>query len=77
MFAEFLLKPIASGGVGMHAEDVTRITKNVFTLVRYSKDVEHFREEMHHDDMFLHQRKFIDHVLIYITTETRIQMSSE
>ncbi len=77
MFAEYLLKPIVNGGVGMHAEEVSRIAKNLFTLVNYSRDVAKFREEMHHDDMFLHQQKFIESVLTYIKGEIELHASAD
>ena len=77
MFAEFLLKPVAQGGVGMHADEANRVTKHLFTLVLYSRDVAKFREDRSNDDLFLHQRKFIDRVLQYINSEVGLTASKE
>lgn len=77
IFADFLMKPVVEGGVGMHGDEVSRITKHLFTLVMYSRDVAKFREDRANDDLFVHQQKFIDRVLQYIETEVGLKASKD
>jgi putative ABC transport system ATP-binding protein len=77
LLLDFLMKRIADGGAGLHREEAATIAKNVFSLMKYSKDVFEFREEVHNDSMFLHQRKFIDHLLYYISEEVGITSTKE
>lgn len=70
MFNEYLQKGMREGGVGIVSEESRDITKKVFAIVRQSKDVHQYREEVKNDTMFLHQRKFIDRILTYILEET-------
>lgn len=69
MFSEFVQRRFAEGGVGLSREDTERMTKRVFTLFHYSQDVLRFREQIHNDDLFMHQRKFIDRIMIYVQEE--------
>jgi hypothetical protein len=69
LFLEFLMKPMRDGGVGLHRDEAAEMTRKVFSVVEYSKDVFKFRENVHQDTMFLHQKKFIDHLLYFIATE--------
>ncbi len=77
LLMDFLMKKRSDGGAGLHREDASGITKKVFSLVQYSKDVMQFREDVHTDKMFLHQRKFIDHLLFYISTEIGVMSTKE
>lgn len=72
MLEDFLRKGIAEGGVGMRVEDVPSLITHVFALVRYSKDVAKFREEVHNDTLFLHQQKFVDHLYDYLKMELNL-----
>ena len=49
------------------------MTKKMFALVQYSSDVKKFRDEVHQDTLFFHQRKFIDRLMFYISEEIRIE----
>lgn len=77
MFAEFLRKAIHQGGAGIQEEDVPEMTKRVFALMRYSKDVQRFREEVHSDSLFLHQHKFVDRLLEFLTEEVGVRSSKD
>lgn len=77
MFLNFLQKRMADGGIGMHRDEAVLITKRVFSLAKYSKDVEKFRDEVHNDNMFFHQRKFVDHLLWYISNEIQVPSTGE
>ena len=77
LFYEYLTKPLPDGGVGLHHDESVEMTKRIFSLMRYSRDVQHFREEMTQDTMFLHQQKFIDDLLAYLTLELNLQSSAE
>ncbi len=76
MFAEYLGRSIANGGVGLAAEEVKSIVAQVFGMMRYAKDVQRFREEVHQDSLFLHQQKFIDRLLEYLTEEVGVHSSN-
>ena len=75
MFNDFLMKSFAQGGVGLSLEQSRDITTKVFTLMRYSRDVERYREGLHDDSVFMHQRKLIDNLLQYLTDEVGIHSS--
>jgi hypothetical protein len=77
MFYEYLTKPLAHGGAGMHPEETRAITRRVFSLFRYSIDVQRFRENIHADSRFMHQRKFLDRVLLYIKDELRLDSTPD
>ncbi|MFZ2555214.1 MAG: ABC transporter ATP-binding protein [Minisyncoccia bacterium] len=76
MFAEYLKKGMRDGGVGVRDDDFQDLTKRVFALMRYSKDVARFREEVHQDSLFMHQQKFIDRLLEYLAEEIGITSSA-
>ncbi len=69
MFHKFLLRSFVSGGVGLPIEESTSITKRIFGLMRYSRDVARFRESIHDDGVFMHQRKIIERLIEYMTEE--------
>ena len=69
LFSNFLSKGLHEGGVGFTKAEVDDVTKRVYALMKYSKDVQKFREEVHMDSMFLHQGKFIERLLEYLTHE--------
>ncbi|MFZ2886880.1 MAG: ABC transporter ATP-binding protein, partial [Minisyncoccia bacterium] len=75
MFFERLIRSVRAGGVGMNREEATTMTNRVFTLARYSHDVARFREEVHTDTLFLHQRKFIDRLMLFLSEEIGIKSS--
>lgn len=75
MFNDFLMKSFSQGGVGLSLEQSRDITTKVFTLMRYSRDVERYREGLHDDSVFMHQRKLIDNLLQYLTEEAGINSS--
>jgi putative ABC transport system ATP-binding protein len=77
MFAAFLMKPRPHGGVGLHEEEARDMTRRVFSLMRYSADVQRFRAEMHQDGMFMHQQKYVDRVLEYLKEEVGLTPSKE
>ena len=77
MFFEHLTKRIADGGVGMHREESVNVAKRVFSLFHNSLDVQRFREQVSHDEMFLHQEKFIDRLLEYLREEIGLHSSGE
>ena len=77
MFYEFLVKPYQDGGIGMHDDEARTMTKRVFTLLKYSHDVERFRADRHLDGAFMKQHAYVDHILQYITLELGITSSGE
>ncbi len=77
LFKAFLLKKFNKGGVGLYSDEANAITKKVFMLVHYSKDVEKFRSAVQQDGMFLQQQKFIDSILDYISLELGLHMTKE
>lgn len=66
MFADFLGRGLQQGGAGFPQEDIGRIVNQVYGMMRYAKDVQRFREEVHQDTLFLHQQKFIDRLLEFL-----------
>lgn len=77
LFMKFLERRLVEGGVGLHHEEALQITRRVFALTKYSKDVQQFREDRNSDNMFLHQRKFLDRLLEYISEEVGIAAKGE
>lgn len=84
LFFDFLIKKVSDGGVGMDRNESIKVAGRVFATMRYSRDIELFREEIHKDDMFLHQQRFIDQLLLFIkqevgltSTESQIQVLRE
>jgi putative ABC transport system ATP-binding protein len=77
LFSEYLQKRMYHGGVGMDAVAAEAMTKKVFVLMHYSKDVERFRAGMTQDTAFLHQKKFVDRLLEYLEVELHTQSTPE
>jgi len=77
MFSEFLSKPYHLGGVGIHPEEVAEMSRRVFSLIRYSIDVQRFRQEVRSDNMFMHQQKFVERLLLYLTEEVGFHSSAD
>jgi putative ABC transport system ATP-binding protein len=77
MFKDFLVRSSYQGGIGMTHAEADVVIQRVFSLVMYSKDVAKFREEKMNDEMFLHQRKFIDNILTYISEEVGVTLTQE
>lgn len=77
MFVAFLMTPISARGIGRTREEADQIAQKVFSLVHYSQDVLKFREEKNNDEMFLHQRKFIDRLLEFMIVEVGISLNKE
>ena len=69
MFYTFLSTSIVHHGVGLSPELSKEMTKKVFSLVRYSRDVERYREALHEDNVFMQQKKLIDNLLEYLSLE--------
>ena len=72
MFYEFLVKPYKDGGIGMHEDEARAMTRRVFTLLKYSHDVERFRADRLLDGAFMKQYAYVDHILEYIRLELGI-----
>ncbi len=77
MFSEFLAKPFHMGGVGIQPDEVAPMAGRVFSLIRYSIDVQRFRSETLSDNMFMHQQKFVERLLTYLKEEIGFQCTSE
>lgn len=75
MFMIFLTKSLQQGGVGLLPERANTVTQKVFSLVEYSRDVEKFRAQRENDELFLHQRKFVDRLLEFIASEVGLTMT--
>ena len=77
MFLDVLRRRSLDNGIGMNAEEAATVTRRVFALMKYSHDVQRFRDNVHHDDMFLHQQKFVDRILEYLKEELNMQSSEQ
>jgi putative ABC transport system ATP-binding protein len=77
MFIDFLMRSVKDGGVGLTREESIPIAKRVFTLFRYSIEVQRFRQGLQEDDLFMHQQKFIERIMEYIREEAGIPTSME
>lgn len=73
LFVKFLERRLVDGGVGIHHDEALAISRRVFALSKYSKDVQRFRENISNDSMFMHQRKFVDNLLAYIASEVDLR----
>ena len=69
MFYDLLVRRVVDGGVGMTEEEGRNVAQRVFSLMRYSNDVQRFRDEMHTDGMFMHQQKYVERLITYMTEE--------
>lgn len=77
MFRDFIQTAIRQGGAGIKEEDAPEMVRKTFALMRYGKDVEAFREEVRKDGMFLHQQKFIDHIVTFLKEEIGLRSTPE
>lgn len=77
MFVEFLTRRVQDGGVGLHRDEAAGVARKVLSLLRRSHDVLKYREEVQRDDMFMHQQKYVDHLLAFIAEETGVTTSEQ
>ena len=77
MFVELLRRRAVEGGIGMTDEEAPTIAKRVFSLMKYSHDVQRFREAVHSDNMFLYQQKFVDRIVEYLKEEIGLHSTPE
>ena len=77
MFYDFLVRPLKNGGIGMHVDESKTIARRVFALMRYSREVQRFREQMHEDSMFMNQQKFVDRLLEFIIEEVGLKLDQK
>lgn len=77
MFFEYLVKPLAHGGAGVEQEEAKGITRRVFSLFSYSLDVQRFRENVQSDALFMHQKKFLDRLMVYVKEELNLQSNAD
>jgi putative ABC transport system ATP-binding protein len=77
MYYQHLVKRAAEGGLSMSDEHARIMAKRVFSLMKYSHDVQRFREVVNSDDRFMHQQKYIERILEYLREEIGVQASPE
>jgi putative ABC transport system ATP-binding protein len=77
MFFDFLVRPIVQGGVGITHEQSMDITRKVFQLVKYSRDVSRYRNTLHDEHVFMQQHRLIDSLIEYLTNESGIKSTEE
>lgn len=77
MFSEHLAKPFHLGGVGIHPEEVPEMARRIFNLIRYSIDVQRFRQEVKIDNDFMHQQKFVERLLTYLNEEVGFHIAPD
>jgi putative ABC transport system ATP-binding protein len=77
MFLDLLRRRSLDNGVGMGMEESALVARRVFSLMQYSRDVQRFRDTVHSDDMFLHQQKFVDRLLQFLSEEIGLHSSAE
>lgn len=77
MLMERLTKPLVHGGIGLELEESKKIAKRVFTLVRYSQDVAKYRQDREDASKIIHQRKFVDHLMEYISEEVGLAATQQ
>jgi putative ABC transport system ATP-binding protein len=77
MFYQSLVKRSAEGGISMNDEKARVMAKRVFSLIKYSHEVQRFRETMESDDRFLHQQKFVERIMEYLREEIGVTASHE
>ncbi len=77
MFSEYLAKPFHNGGVGIRPEEVAEMSRRIFSLIRYSIDVQRFRQEVSNDNAFMHQQKFVERLLTYLNEEVGFHLTQE
>lgn len=76
LFYQYLTRRIVDGGVEVHAEEAKMMTRKIFSLMRYSRSVQRFREDMNNDNMFLHQQKFVDDLMTYLSEEIGVHSTA-
>jgi energy-coupling factor transporter ATP-binding protein EcfA2 len=77
MLYDLLIKDIPSGGVGLKGDESMQITKKIFSLMRYSRDVSRFRNMLHEENVFMQQHHLIDNLLEYLSLESGLHSSEE
>jgi len=77
MFFKKLVTRYADGGLSMNEEGARIMAKRVFTLMKYSHEVQRFRDIIDSDDRFMHQQKYIERILEYLHEEIGVQVTSE
>jgi putative ABC transport system ATP-binding protein len=77
MFFKHLVKRYAEGGLSMNEEKARIMAKRIFTLMKYSHEVQKVRDTMDSDDRFMHQQKYIDRIMEYLHEEIGVQASPE
>jgi putative ABC transport system ATP-binding protein len=73
MFIEVIGRGLSAGGAGLPPCMVTDVARKVFTLTSYARDVQRFREEVHNDNLFFHQQKFVDHLFLYLSEDLGVK----
>ncbi len=73
LFFGFLTKPLSIGGAGLHTNDAEEITRRMFALMRYSRSVQRYREDMKVDSMFIHQQKFVEDIIVFFKEEMGLE----
>jgi putative ABC transport system ATP-binding protein len=76
-FYRFLVKPLKKGGVGVESKSAREMTEKMIKLVEQSRDVKRYRDEAGMDEMFFHQKKFIDRLKKYLVEEFNLELSDE
>ncbi len=77
LFYDQLVRPFDKGGIGVNETEAKDITRRVFILMRYSHDVQRFREIRGQDSAFINQSKFIDRLLEYMEKELGVQANAD
>jgi energy-coupling factor transporter ATP-binding protein EcfA2 len=77
MFVELLQRKSTENGVGMGETEAPEVARRVFSLMKYSQDVQRFRDSIHTDDMFLHQQKYIDRLVEYLHEELGLNPTAQ
>lgn len=53
------------------------MARRIFNLIRYSIDVQRFRQEVSNDNAFMHQQKFVERLLTYLNEEVGFHLSQD
>ena len=61
----------------MNEEKARVMAKRVFQLIKYSHEVQRFRDIISSDDRFLHQQKYIERIMEYLKEEIGVQATHE
>jgi hypothetical protein len=76
-FFQFLSRRVANGGIGLTEETSKMMAKRVFNLVNRSQDVRRFRDTIHEDDRFMHQKRYVDRIMEYLHEEIGLDATLE